>query len=149
MKFKLELPINRPRAEVWRLFDDPANIHKWQSSLIKVERISGIAGQLGATSKLTYKSGEREYSLIEKVTFRAESERLDGLYENEFAENAVKNTFVEQGKEATLWKVEVIFKFKTLLMKVLGPLTKKNFVIRTQRDMERFKALAESSHMEE
>ena len=120
-------------------------MHKWQPSLIKVERIRGTAGQPGATSQLTHKSGEREYSLLETVTFRAEPERLDGLYENEFAENAVKNTFLEQGKDATLWKVEVIFKFKTLLMKVLGPLTKKNFVIRTQRDMERFKALVEGT----
>ena len=149
MKFQLELPINKPRAEVWRLFDEPANMHKWQPSLIKVERISGIAGQPGATSKLTYKSGEREFALLEKVTFRAEPERLDGMYENEFAENAVKNTFLEQGKDVTLWKVEVVFKFRTLFMKVLGPLRKKNFVIRTQRDMERFKALAENSHREE
>ena len=29
MKFKLELPINKSRAEVWELFDDPANLHKW------------------------------------------------------------------------------------------------------------------------
>ena len=145
MKFKLELPINKPRAEVWRLFDDPANMHKWQPSLIKVEHLSGTAGHPAATSKLTYKNGEREFSLIEKVTFRAEPDRLDGLYENEYAENVVRNTFLEQGKDATLWKVEVVFKFKTLFMKILGPLTKKNFVIRTQRDMERFKALAENS----
>ena len=143
MKFKLELPINKSRAEVWKLFDDPTNMRKWQPSLIKVENLTGTAGQPGATSKLTYKSGEREYSLIEKVTFRAEPERLDGLYENEYAENVVKNTFFEQGQDATLWKVEVVFKFKTLFMKVLGPLRKKNFVIRTERDMERFKALAE------
>jgi polyketide cyclase/dehydrase/lipid transport protein len=149
MKFKLELPINKPQAEVWRLFDDFTNMQKWQPSLIKVERISGTAGQPGATSKLTYKNGEREYSLFETVTFRAEPERLDGVYENEFAENTVKNTFLEQGKDATVWKVEVIFKFKTLFMKVMGPLTKKNFVIRTQRDMERFRALAENSQMQE
>ena len=145
MKFKLELPIHKSRAEVWRLFDDFTNMHKWQPSLLNVERLSGTAGQPGATSKLTYKSGEREFSLVETVTFRAEPERLDGIYENEFAENVVKNTFLEQGKDVTLWKVEAVFKFKTLLMKVLGPLTKKNFVIRTQRDMERFKALAENS----
>jgi len=144
MKYKLELPINKPRAEVWRLFDDFTNVQKWQPSLIKVEPISGTAGQPGATSKLTYKSGEREYSLVETVTFRAEPEKLDGLYENEYAENVVRNTFIEQGKDVTLWKVEMVFKFKTLFMKVLGPLTKKNFVIRTQRDMERFKALAEN-----
>ena len=149
MKYKLELLINKSRADVWRLFDDPTNVPKWQPSLIKVERLSGTAGQPGATSKLTYKNGEREFSLNEKVTFRAEPERLDGVYENEFAENVVKNTFLEQGKDATLWKVEVVFKFKTLFMKVLGPLTKKNFVIRTQRDMERFRALAENSQMQE
>lgn len=145
MKFKLELPIHKPRAEVWRLFDDPGNMDKWQPSLIKIERLSGTDGQPDAVSRLTYKSGEREYALIEKVLFRAEPERLDGAYENEYAENVVRNTFLEQGQEATLWKVEVVFKFKTLFMKILGPLRKKNFVIRTQRDMERFKALAEGS----
>jgi hypothetical protein len=143
MKFKLELPIHRARAEVWKLFDDPANMNKWQPSLIKIERVNGTAGQPGAVSRLTFKSGEREYALIEKVLLRAEPERLDGVYENEYADNIVRNTFLEQNQEATLWKVEVVFKFKTLLMRVLGPLKKKNFVIRTQRDMERFKALAE------
>jgi Polyketide cyclase / dehydrase and lipid transport len=144
MKFKLELPIHKSRAEVWKLFDDPANMNKWQPSLIKIERLSGTAGQTGAVSRLTFKSGEREYALIEKVLFRAEPERLDGVYENEYAENIVKNTFLEQSSDATLWEVEVVFKFKTLFMKILGPLKKKNLVIRTQRDMERFKALAEN-----
>ena len=145
MKFNRDLIINKPRAVIWKLFDDPANMNKWQPSLIQVERIQGTVGWPGAISKLTYKSGEREYSLIEKVTCRAEPERLDSHYENEFAENLVKNTFLEQSQDVTLWKVEVVFKFKTLFMKVLGPLTKKNFVIRTQRDMERFKALAEGT----
>jgi uncharacterized protein YndB with AHSA1/START domain len=145
MKFRLELPIHKPRAEVWKLFDDPANMNKWQPSLIKIERVNGTAGQPGAVSRLTFKSGEREYTLTEMVLFRAEPERLDGVYENEYAENVVRNTFFEQGSDSTLWKVEVVFKFRTLFMKIMGPLKKKNFVIRTQRDMERFKALAENS----
>jgi len=145
MKFKLQLPINKSRAEVWKIFDDPNNMNKWQPSLINIERVSGTTGQPGAVARLTYRSSVREFSLLEKVTFRAEPERLDGVYENDFAENVIKNTFLEQGKDTTLWKVEVEFKFKTLFMKVLGPLRKKNFVIRTQRDMERFKELAENS----
>ena len=145
MKYKLELPIHKPRAEVWKIIDDPDNMNKWQPSLIKIERVNGTAGQPGAVSRLTFKSGEREYALTETVLFRAEPERLDGVYENEYAENIMRNTFLEQGQEATLWKVEVVFKFKTVLMKVLGSLKKKNFVIRTQRDMERFKALAEGT----
>ena len=144
MKFTLELPLERSRTEVWKAFDNPENMRKWQPSLISFETISGTPGQPGAVSKLTYKEKEREFSLIERVTYREEPHRLDGVYENNFAENIVRNTFIEQGKEQTLWRVETEFKFKTLFMRILGPIMKKNFVLRTQRDMERFKEMAES-----
>jgi uncharacterized protein YndB with AHSA1/START domain len=144
MEFTLELPINKSRAEVWKAFDTPENMKKWQPSLVSFETVSGMQGQPGAVSKLTFKDNEREFSLMEKVTHRAEPHRLDGVYENSFADNAVRNTFIEQGKEQTLWVVETEFKFKTLLMRILGPILKKNFVMRTQRDMERFKQMVES-----
>ena len=145
MKYRLELTLQKPRAEVWRIFDDPNNMDKWQPTLTKIERLEGVAGQPGSVAKLTFKNGDREFSLIEKVTFRAEPERLDGVYENEFADNAVKNTFLERGSNETLWKVEVEFKFKTLAMRLIGPFVKKKFVANTQRDMDRFRALVESS----
>ena len=145
MKYKLELTLQKPRAEVWRIFDDPNNMDKWQPTLTKIERLEGVAGQPGSVAKLTFKNGDREFSLIEKVTYRAEPERLDGMYENEFADNAVKNTFLERGSNETLWKVEVEFKFKTLAMRLIGPFVKKKFVANTQRDMDRFKTLVESS----
>jgi hypothetical protein len=144
MKFSLELPIHRPRAEVWKAFDNPENMKKWQPSLISFETISGIQGQVGAVSKLTYKENQREFTLLERVTYREEPHRLDGAYENDFAENAIRNTFIEQGQEQTLWIVETEFKFKTLFMRILGPIMKKNLVIRTQRDMQRFKEMAEN-----
>jgi len=145
MKFKLELPINKLRAEVWNAFDNPENMKIWQASLIKFERLSGTAGQPGAVSKLTYKQNEREFSLIEKVTGRDEPNRLDGSYENEFAHNTISNAFIDQGMDQTLWVVETEYKFKTLLMKILGPAMKKNFVKRTELDMERFKEMVERS----
>jgi hypothetical protein len=144
MKFKLELPINKPRAEVWKAFDNVENMKKWQPSLISFEPISGTPGQPGAISKLTYEEGGREFSLIEKITHRDEPNSFDGVYENNFADNIIRNKFVEQGNDQTLWVMETEFAFKTLLMKIAGPLMKKNFVTRTQRDMERFKEMAES-----
>jgi uncharacterized protein YndB with AHSA1/START domain len=144
MKFTLELPINKPRAQVWNAFDDPENMKIWQPSLISFETISGTQGQPGAVSKLTYKEKEREFALMERVTFREEPHRLDGVYENNFAGNTVRNTFIEQGREQTLWIVEAEFRFKTLLMRILGTVMKKNFIIRTRRDMERFKDLVEN-----
>jgi hypothetical protein len=143
MKFKLELPIKKPRAEVWQAFDNPENMKVWQPSLIDFETFEGTQGQPGAVSKLTFRENEREFSLIEKVTGREEPSQLDGIYENEFADNMISNRFVEQGSDQTLWIVETEFKFKTLIMKIMGPLMKKKLVARTENDMQRFKEMVE------
>jgi len=144
MKFKLELPINKSRVEVWKAFDNTENMKKWQPTLVSFEPISGTPGQPGAVAKLTYEEGGRKFILMEKITRRDEPNGFDGVYENNFADNMVKNKFVEQGKDQTLWVMETEFTFKTLIMKIMGPLMKKNLVTRTQRDMERFKEMAES-----
>ena len=144
MKFKLELTINKPLAEVWKAFDNIENMKKWQPTLVKFEPVSGIPGQPGAVSKLTYEEGRREFTLIEKIIHRDEPNSFDGVYENNFADNIIRNKFIELGQHQTVWAMETEFKFKTLIMKLMGPLMKKNFVTRTQKDMERFKEMAES-----
>jgi uncharacterized membrane protein len=143
MKFRLETIINKPRAEVWQAFENIENMSKWQPSLISRELTDGTQGQPGAIATLTYKEGEREFTLIEKVTHRDDLNELDGVYENEFADNLIKNKFIEHGKDQTLWVIENEFKFKTLLMKVMGNVLKKNYIKRTERDMQRFKEMAE------
>ena len=145
MKFKLEITINKPRPEVWRMFTAPENMNKWQPSLVKIELVSGTPGQAGAVSKMTYKENEREFSLVEKVTHSDELRQFDVIYENEFTDNPVRNKFIEQGENETLWILEANYKFKTLLMKIMGPTMKKNFVRRTYRDMERFKEFTEGT----
>ena len=144
MKFKLETLINKPRLHVWQIFDNPENMSKWQPALISREIITGMPGQVGAVSKLTYKEGKREFALIERIIHRDKPNNFDGMYENVFADNTIKNKFIERGKDQTLWVVETEFTFKTLLMKIAGNVMKKNYVKRTQRDMQRFKEMAES-----
>jgi hypothetical protein len=144
MKFSLELPIKKSRAEVWKAFDNVENMSKWQPSLKKFENVSGMPGQPGAVSILTYEEGAREFTLTEKITFRAEPERFDGVYENDFADNSIKNTFIAVSENETRWKMDVEFTFKTLIMKVVGPLMKKNFVARSEKDMQRFKEIVEN-----
>jgi hypothetical protein len=143
MKFILELPLHKSRVEIWRAFDNPGNTKIWQTTLVGIETVSGIQGQPGAVSRLTYAEGKGEFALMERVTYRAEPERFDVVYENKFADNSVKNTLIATSENETLWKMEVEYKFKTLLMKVVGPFVKKNFVKRSQREMERFKEFVE------
>lgn len=143
MKFTLVLPIAKSRVEVWKAFDNPDNMKIWQPALIKFENISGTPGQPGAVTKLTYSESKREFFLTEKVTYRAEPDRFDGVYENDFADNSINNTFIATSDNETLWKMDVELKFKTLLMKIVGAFMKKNFVTRTEKDMVRFKELVE------
>jgi len=144
MKFKLELTIKKSRTEVWQAFTNLEHMSKWQPTLTKTELLSGTQGQPGAVSKLTFEEGGREFSLIKKVTTRDEPAQFDVVYENEFTDNPMRNTFIEQGENETLWIVEAEFKSKTFAMKLLGPLLKKNFVRRTQKDMDRFKDFLET-----
>jgi hypothetical protein len=143
MKFKLELPINKSRADVWKAFGDPEKTKVWQPSLIRFEPISGTPGQPGAVSKLTYMENEREFSLMETISQRREPDLFHGVYENQFAENSIQNEFIDQGDGQTLWVMETKYTFNTLIMKILGPLLKKNYVARSQKDMERFKEMVE------
>lgn len=143
MKFTIELPIHKSRTEVWKAFDNVESIKKWQPTLVNFENISGTPGQPGAVSKLTYAEGKREFVLVEKITYRSEPDRFDGIYENDFADNSIENTFVATSENETLWKMETEFKFKTLIMKIIGPLMKNSFVKRTEKDMERFKEMVE------
>jgi hypothetical protein len=143
MKYLLELQLHKSRPEVWHAFDNPENTKIWQTTLVSFETVSGVQGQVGTVSKLTYAEGKGEFVLMEKVTYRAEPERFDSVYENNFADNSVKNTFIAMSESETLWKIEVKYKFKTLLMKIIGPFAKKNFVKRSEREMERFKEFME------
>ena len=143
MKYRLEFTIDKPRSEVWQAFTDPEKMKLWQPALANIEQITGTPGQAGSESRLNFKENEREFSLIEKITQRQEPETLSQVYENSFAVNTVKNIFLPQGDSQTLWITETEYKFKTLLMKIIGPVYRKNFTARTQQDMNRFKELVE------
>lgn len=143
MNYRLEISIHKPRSQVWQVFTDPGRIKLWQPSLSTVALVSGTPGQPGAISTLMFQENQREFSLTETITFCQAPERIHQKYENQFSVNTVKNLFIEQGQNETLWITETEYKFKTLLMKILGPLYKKNFAARTLRDMESFKKIVE------
>ena len=146
MKIKLELLINKPRADIWKFFTDLEKIKLWQPSLQDIETISGTSGQPGSSSKWTYEENGREFSLTEKVLERDEPARFESEFENEFATNIVNNLFSQEG-DGTLWIQETTYTFKTLLMKIMGRVLKKKYVARSQKEMQRFKEAIEGSDM--
>ena len=143
MKYRLEVLINKSRTEVWNLFCDYEKISLWQPSIIKIEPVSGRTGQLGAVSKWIYKANDREYFLTETILSREEPNHFEDVFRNEFAENFVDHHFKDKGNDQTVWVAETKYKFKTLLMSILGPFMKNRYLVRSKRDMERFKEMVE------
>ncbi len=143
MKFSHEVVINKSREDVWRLFDNPDNLKKWQPALKSFEHQSGRPGQAGAASKLIYEENGREIVLIETIESRNYPEEFSGSYSSSHATNHLTNRFIALDDRATKWAVDCEFVFHVFFLKLFGPLMKGMFVKRVTGDMNRFKEFAE------
>jgi uncharacterized membrane protein len=144
LKVNHEIVINRSREEVWRIFDNPENMLRWQPTLQSFVPHSGQPGQIGAVSKLTYKENGRQVILTETITGRREPEEFAGDYSTGVATNHIKNRFIRLDDNKTRWVVESDVSFHGVLWKLAALFLKERIWKRCIEDMNRFKQLAES-----
>jgi carbon monoxide dehydrogenase subunit G len=146
MHFSFELPLERSREAAWKAFDNPDSMKKWQPTLESFERVSGVPGQPGAVSRLTYREGRHTMVLTETITLRREPDEFAGTYDSGMAVNAIHNRFEEAGPNRTRWIVTADFKFRgiwRLLGFVFGGAIRK----RTLADLNRFKQKLEAGEL--
>lgn len=144
MKYTCEVTINLPRQRVTALFDDPDNLKKWQPGLQTFEPVSGEPGQPGAKSRLVYHQGGRTIEMIETVTARNLPDEFSGAYEAKGVFNRITNRFYEDGPDKTRWVAQNEFDFSGV-MRLFAFFMRGAFPKQTQKDMNRFKAFAESA----
>ena len=144
MKYTCTIDLLVPREKVVMLFDDAANLKRWQSNLRSFERLDGLPGQVGARSKLVYKNGKREMTMTETITVRELPDRFAGTYEMPGAWYAVENRFVVVDATHTRWIADVEFRMDSLMMKLLYMVVPGMFRKQTDKMMKQFKEFAES-----
>jgi hypothetical protein len=145
MKFTNEVEVNQPIEIVNELFDNPANIDKWQPDFVSLELLSGTPGQPGSKTKLKYKIGKRELEMIETITTRKSPGEFHFIYEAKGVYHVQKNFFTEMGQGKTKWVSENEFKLSGIL-KLFGWLMPGTFKKQSQKYLDRFKSFAESSN---
>ena len=143
MHFEFAYQLGRSRDAVWRAFDNPENLKRWQPTLESFEPVSGTPGQAGAVSRLRYREGKRAVVLSETITLRREPEEFAGTYDSGMGENTVHNRFEVMGPETTLWVVHTDFRFRGI-WRWLSPLFKGAIEKRLREDLGRFKDRLES-----
>lgn len=143
MKHKTEVLIDADRDTVWRFFDNPDNMTRWQPTLKSFTPISGTPGQADAVSELVYDENGREVVLTETITARREPEFLGGTYESKWGTVVIVNLFEQVGSRQTRWSSNTNHIFKGF-MKVMALFMRKSICGRIDADMQRFKLLIET-----
>lgn len=143
MKHKTEVLIDADLATVWRMFDDPANMARWQPTLKSFTHRSGMPGEPDAVSELIYDENGREIVMTETITARREPNFLGGAYESNWGSVIVFNHFEEVGANKTRWTSNVNYSFKGI-MKFMAFFMQNAIRNRSERDMNRFKLLVET-----
>jgi hypothetical protein len=153
MKYTNSIEIALPREKVAQLLADPAHIPKWLRGLVVHEPVNGVHGQLGTTSRVVMRSGQRKIECTETIT-RRDPVDLHGIpkesvvhFDREIAGagmwSVVRDRLTEATPETTLWVSESEYRFSALLMRLVGLLMPGSFHKQSQQHMRDFKAFAE------
>lgn len=143
MKHKTDVLIDADLATVWRFFDNPDNMKKWQPTLKSFTHKSGTPGQPDAVSELVYDENGREILMTETITARRELSFLGGTYETKWGTVIIFNHFEEVGDGQTRWASNVNYQFRGF-MKFMAFFVRKSICSRTDSDMNRFKLIVET-----
>lgn len=144
MEYTQEMVVEVPLGRFVELFDDPANLPKWQEGLLSFEPLSGTPGQVGATSRLTFRQGKGTLEMVETITRRDLPHHFDGTYDAKGVHSVTRNEFHEAGPGATRWVSHNEFHFSGA-MKVAGVLMRPLFPRQSRKFMDAFKRFAEQA----
>jgi len=144
MKYSCEITIDRPRARVIELMDNPDNMKHWQPGLISYEFIEGEPGKVGSKMKLNYKMGKREMEMVETITKNNFPSEFDATYEAKGVYNVQLNKFIEIDENTTKWVAESEFRFSGF-MSIMSLFMKSAFKKQSFKYLEKFNEFAEGS----
>ena len=143
MKYTTEIRINLPRSKVLKLFDNTANLYKWQPGLKSYTHLAGEPGEEGARSELVYEGRKGDLVITETIGHKDLPEQFFMNYTSRGVYNKVENWFTEIEPGITLWKTINTFNFKGIML-LMAPFMKQAFIHNTMLNMDRFKLFAEN-----
>lgn len=144
MRHQLELEIDLPRERVLQLFLNPENVAKWQTSLVTMERTTGVAREVGAQTRQLHRMGGRELWMTETITVNDYPDKFCAVYEGGGTHNLIENYFKESGHDKTKWVLVSDFSRSNLLMKLMTIVMPGMFKKQSLHFMRLFKEFAEN-----
>ncbi len=144
MKYSNEILIDQPREKTIELFDNPDNLKYWQKGLMSYDHLSGAPGQAGAKARFRFKSGKREFEMIETITENKLPDEMHSTYDVQGVHNIQKNYFKDEG-DKTRWVSESEFQFSGFMKIMAFFWGSKAFSKQSMSFMVDFKSFAEGN----
>lgn len=144
MKFICKTEIDLPRAQVIKLWLDPAQLKHWQTGFESYQFISGKPGTVGSKTKLTYHNKGSIFDLEETILENKLPNTFEAEYKHLTMTNKMRSSFKAVDDQTTLWQAEIDYiQFNGLAIKIFGFFGKRIFQKQTQKWLDNFKAFAE------
>ncbi|MGB6267429.1 MAG: SRPBCC family protein, partial [Olleya sp.] len=120
MKYTVQVIINKPLQECFKLLDDHENMKHWQEGLVSYEHISGDPGTVNAKMKLNYLFGRRKMSLTETITYKEKNKAFHFNFNGKGMHNIQENYFEAINDNTTKWTSENEFAPTTFAMRMMA-----------------------------
>jgi len=141
--YELEVKVERPRQEVFSIFNDPETMPHWIEGFKSMERLSGEQGRNGATYRMTVLNDGKEISVTQNVVKQIAAESCEYLVTDENMNNKVLITFTDDGT-GTVIRVSKYFKGRKMLSRCMLPLLKSSLYEQDVRQFNMLKAYIEN-----
>src|SRR5579862_8282571 len=102
MEFTCSVTVNLPLEKAVALYDNPANMAKWQDGFVRKEPISGEPGKAGSKAKITFNNRGRKMELIETIQSNNLPADITALYEHVHMSNTLTTKFSAVSPNQTL-----------------------------------------------
>lgn len=146
LKIRIETIISAGLAEVWRAFDDPDNLGRWQPTLASCTHKFGKPGQPDAVTELQYNENGKQVTITETITERRQPVFLAATYDSAWGKTLTVNHFEAIDDSTTRWVVYSNIAFKGF-MKLASVFVAGSIQKRNDADMQRFKHYVENTRV--
>ena len=144
MKFQCSVIINKPKALVAELLNDPKNLGEWQDGFISYEHLTGDPGETGATALMKYDMKGRKLDLTETILENGMPDFFKAKYSCDPTENflTLKISEIDANKTRIVEDIEYT-RLSGILLKVMAFVLPNMFKNQAQKWLDQFKAFVE------
>lgn len=143
VKTKTEVVIEADRNTVWRLFNSPDELHRWQPTLKSITQRSGTPAETGEVSELVYVEKGREVTITQTIIERRDPDFVAAVYVSRWGKALIVNHFEVIDDNTTQWMAYANHTF-TGMMRLGGLFVGKSIRERAAADMNKFKLVVET-----